>query len=155
MADALEYMHKQGFLHRDVCPRNVMVTREGLVKMIDFGLTIPYQPMFCKPGNRTGTPNYLAPEVIKRVSTDHRVDLFALGVTAYEVFTGALPWEKSESLQTLLSHINSVGRDPHDLRPNLDERTHAFLVKAVERDPRDRFQSAAEFREAMQKLPKQ
>ncbi len=155
MADALEYMHKAGFLHRDVCPRNVMVTRDNVVKMIDFGLTIPYQPQFCKPGNRTGTPNYLAPELIRRTTTDHRVDLFALGVTAYEVFTHGLPWEKAESLQTLLSHMNSAGRDPRDLRPDLDEKTARFLIKAIERDPNARFQTAEQFREALLYLPKQ
>jgi serine/threonine protein kinase len=154
IADAVEYMHKVGFLHRDICPRNVMVTREGQVKVIDFGLTIPYLPQFCQPGNRTGTPNYLAPEVIRRSSTDHRVDLFALGVTAYEVFTYGLPWEKAESLQTLLSHMNSAGRDPRDLRPDLDEKTTRFLIKGIERDPQRRFQSAAEFREALLALPK-
>jgi len=91
VADGIDYIHKQGFLHRDICPRNIMVTQEGLVKIIDFGLTIPYRPEFCRPGNRTGTPNYLAPELIKRQTTDHRVDLFALGVTAFEVFTGMRP----------------------------------------------------------------
>jgi eukaryotic-like serine/threonine-protein kinase len=153
--DALEYLHSQGFLHRDVCPRNVMVTREGVVKLIDFGLTVPYRPEFCKPGNRTGTPNYLAPELIRRVTTDLRVDLFALGVTAYEVFTNNLPWERTQSLQTLLSHMNSPGRDPRTFRPDLDAATAKFLIKAVERDPRDRFQTAAEFREALKALPKQ
>jgi eukaryotic-like serine/threonine-protein kinase len=155
MADALEYIHKQGFLHRDICPRNVMVTKEGLVKMIDFGLTIPNTPEFCKAGNRTGTPNYLAPELIRRVPTDHRVDLFALGVTAYEVFTQTLPWEKAESLQTLLSHLNTTPRDPRELRKDLDKPTMKFLLKAVERDPNLRFRTAAEFREALQALPKQ
>ncbi len=155
MAEALEYIHKQGFLHRDICPRNVMVTKEGLVKMIDFGLTIPNTPEFCKPGNRTGTPNYLAPELIRRVPTDHRVDLFALGVTAYETFTHDLPWEKAESLQTLLSHLNTAPRDPRDLRPDLDKPTTAFLLKAVERDPALRYRTAAEFREALEALPKQ
>ncbi len=154
LADAIEYMHTQGYLHRDICPRNVMVNSEGVVKLIDFGLTIPNRPEFCKPGNRTGTPNYLAPELIRRVTTDHRVDLFALGVTAYEVFTHVLPWEKTESLQTLLSHLNSPGKNPREHRPDLDKPTVDFLVKAIERDPRLRFQTAAEFREALSRLPK-
>jgi serine/threonine protein kinase len=130
-----------------------MVTQDGVLKYIDFGLAIPYTPDFCRPGNRTGTPNYLAPELIKRTTTDHRVDMFALGVTAYELFTGQLPWEKSESLQTLLSHMNSPGRNPCDFRPEMDADTAAFLLKAVEREPKKRFQDAAEFREALKKLP--
>jgi serine/threonine protein kinase len=153
-ADALEYVHQQRFLHRDVCPRNIMVNSEGVVKLIDFGLTIPYRAEFTKPGNRTGTSNYLAPEVIKRISTDHRVDLFALGVTAYEVMTGDLPWEKGRSLQTVMSHMNMPGRNPRDFVPDLDDKTTAFLLKAIERNPRDRFQSCADFREALQQLPR-
>jgi serine/threonine protein kinase len=155
LADAIAYIHKQGYLHRDICPRNVMVTGEGQVKVIDFGLTIPYRPEFCKPGNRTGTPNYLAPELIKRTTTDHRVDLFAMGVTAFEVFTGELPWERAESMQTLLSHMNSPGRDPRDFRPDLDPGIAAFLLKAIERNPANRFQTADDFREALKGLPKQ
>jgi serine/threonine protein kinase len=155
LAEAIEHVHKSGYLHRDICPRNVMVTAAGLVKVIDFGLTIPYRPEFCKPGNRTGTPNYLAPELIKRTTTDHRVDLFALGVTAYEVFTGSLPWEKAESMQTLLSHMNSPGRNPRDFKLDLDERLAEVLIKAVQRNPADRFQSAAEFRDALKLVPKQ
>lgn len=155
MAEALAYLHAQGYLHRDICPRNVMVTKDGVVKMIDFGLAIPNTPEFCKPGNRTGTPNYLAPEIIRRISTDLRVDLFALGVTAYEVFTGNLPWEKAQSMQTLLSHMNSPGRDPRDYIPRMDEATAKFLMKAVERDPGARFQTPKQFQDAMKRLPKQ
>jgi serine/threonine protein kinase len=154
IAEGLEFLHRQGYLHRDICPRNVMVTREGLVKLIDFGLAIPDRPEFRKPGNRTGTPNYLAPELIRRVSTDHRVDLFALGVTAYEVYTATLPWEKTESLQTLLSHMNSPGKDPRGVCPKMDKLTAQFLIKAIQRDPQMRFQTATEFREALQRLPK-
>ena len=152
-ADGLEFIHNKGFLHRDICPRNAMVTQSGVVKLIDFGLAIPFRPEFCKPGNRTGTTNYMAPELIKRQATDHRVDLFALGVTAYEMFTGQLPWEKTESLQTLLSHMNSPGNDPAEICPQLDKKTVAFLKKAIERNPRDRFQTPAEFRDALKELP--
>jgi serine/threonine protein kinase len=96
----------------------------------------------------------LAPELIKRIATDQRVDLFALGVTAYELFTGQLPWEKSASMQTLLSHLNSTGKDPSELRPDFDPKLVAFLRKAIERDPKERYQTAGEFREALRALPK-
>jgi serine/threonine protein kinase len=152
-ADAIDYLHKQGYLHRDICPRNIMVNRESTVKLIDFGLTIPNLPEFCKPGNRTGTPNYLAPELIRRTTTDLRVDLFALGVTAYEVFCHVLPWEKTASLQTLLSHMNSPGKDPREHRPDLDKATANFLTKAIEREANKRFQTAQEFKEALLRLP--
>src|SRR5439155_1134274 len=119
LADAVEYMHKEKYLHRDLCPRNVMVTNEGKIKLIDFGLTIPYTPRFCEPGNRTGTPDYLAPEIIRRQTTDHRVDLFALGVTAYEIFTGGPPREKARrSMEALTKHINSPARGPREDRPD-------------------------------------
>jgi serine/threonine protein kinase len=154
VAEALHYLHQQKFLHRDICPRNVIIDDKGSAKLIDFGLTLPYKPEFCKPGNRTGTAQYLAPEIIKRSATDHRVDLFALGVTAFEVFTGALPWGKVESMQTLLSHMNSPGQDPRELRPDLDEATAQFLNKAIEREPPKRFQTATAFRDALRTLPK-
>ena len=152
-ANGLEFIHNHGFLHRDVCPRNAMVTKDGVVKIIDMGLAIPYRPEFCKPGNRTGTTMYLAPELIKRQTTDHRVDMFALGVTAYEMFTGTLPWEKEASLQTLLAHMNAPGRDPLEFRADLDKQTAAFLLKSIERDPKDRYQNPKTFREALRELP--
>jgi serine/threonine protein kinase len=156
IADALDYLHGQRFLHRDICPRNIMVTKDHVVKLIDFGLTIPYTPVFCRPGNRTGTPDYLPPELIARRTTDHRVDLFAMGVTAYETFTGTLPWEKARgSMEVLRKHMAIPGRDPREVRPDLDAPTVALLVKAIERDVDKRFQTAAEFREALKALPKQ
>ena len=81
--------------------------------------------------------------------------MFALGVTAYEMFTGTLPWEKAASLQTLLSHMNSPAKDPREVIPDLDAKTAAFLIKAVEREPQDRFQTPAEFRDALSGLPPQ
>jgi serine/threonine protein kinase len=154
VADAIDFMHKRGFIHRDLCPRNIMVTSDNVPKLIDFGLTIPNTHEFGRPGNRTGTSSYLAPEVIRRVSTDHRVDVFALGVTAYETLTYGLPWEKSDSLQLLISKMSSPPRDPRDLRPDLDDLTVKVLMKCLERDPARRFQTAAEFRDALLNLTK-
>ena len=153
-ADGIEYIHKQGYLHRDICPRNMMVTNEGVLKIIDFGLAIPYKPDFCRPGNRTGTPDYMAPELIKRQRTDHRVDMFALGVTAYEMFTNTFPWERSQSIQTLQDHVNLTGRDPRDWRKDLPAPVAEFLIKAIQRDPSQRWQTPGEFREGIKALTK-
>lgn len=160
LCDAVQYLHGKEFLHRDLCPRNVMVAKEeegpGLVKLIDFGLTIPNTPAFCAPGNRTGTVDYLAPEVIRRSATDSRVDLFALGVTAFEVFTGQLPYERSvSSEETLRKRLNGRPRNASDLRPDLDPALVKVLMKAIEKDRNDRYRSAAELKEALQKLSKQ
>jgi hypothetical protein len=152
IANGIDYLHKSGFMHRDICPRNIMVTNEGVVKLIDFGLAIPFRPEFCRPGNRTGTPNYLAPEIIRRSSTDLRVDLFALGVTAYEMFTQSLPWESSQSMQALIGHMNSPPKDPREFVPGMKDETRAFLLKAIERQPSGRFQTALDFREALEKV---
>lgn len=155
LCEAVEYLHGQKFLHRDLCPRNVMINKEGQIKLIDFGLTIPYTPDYCKPGNRTGTADYLAPEIISRKSTDHRVDIFALGVTAFEIFTGQLPWERSlSSEETLRRHLNTPPRDPKDLSPELDDDLCAVLRKAIAREPSARYSSAAALREALEHLEK-
>lgn len=154
MAEGMVYMHNAGFIHRDICPRNFLVTdKDHILKFIDFGLSIPNRPEFCRPGNRTGTADYLAPEIIKRMQTDHRVDLFALGVTAFEMFTYTKPWPQGRSQQTLLEHLNNPGADPRVYVPDLDPRVVKFLTKAVERMPRDRYQTAEEFRDAVAKLP--
>ncbi len=153
-ANGVEFVHRAGFLHRDICPRNVMVNKDGIVKIIDLGLAIPNKPDFCRPGNRTGTTTYLAPELIKRLTTDHRVDCFALGVTAYETFTGDLPWERGGSQEVLRAIVNNEPKDPREFRPDLDDATVAFLLKSIEREPRKRFQTPGEFRDAIQMLSK-
>lgn len=156
LCDAIQYMHDSKWLHRDLCPRNVMVDKDGVLKLIDFGLTIPYTPAFCVGGNRTGTSDILAPEIIKRKTTDHRVDLFALGVTAYEVFTSQLPWERSPSSEeTFRRRLNQEPREAKDLAPGIDARLNEILLKSIARDPADRYPSATTFKEALLKLKKQ
>jgi serine/threonine protein kinase len=153
LADAVQYLHDLQFLHRDLCPRNVMIDKEGVVKLIDFGLTIPFTPQFTAPGNRTGTLDYLAPELIKRRATDHRVDLFALGVTAYEVFTNAVPWERTPSSEeNLRRRLNTPSRNAKDMNPSLDDDLVKVLTKAIAKDPADRYASARQFKEALQGL---
>ena len=156
LCDALQYMHDSKWLHRDVCPRNVMVNQDGVLKLIDFGLTIPYTPAFCVGGNRTGTMDILAPEILRRRPTDHRVDLFALGVTAYELFTGQLPWERSpNSEETFRRRLNTPPRNAKDLNPKIDNDLSRLLLKAIAREPGDRFPTANAFKDALSKLDRQ
>jgi eukaryotic-like serine/threonine-protein kinase len=153
LCDAVQYIHDTQFLHRDLCPRNVMVDKEGVVKLIDFGLTIPFTTAFCQPGNRTGTLDYLAPELIKRRQTDQRVDLFALGVTAYEMFTGGLPWERSPSSEeNLRRRLNTPFRNPKDLLPGIEADLAAILMKSIAKEPDERYSTARQFKEAIQGL---
>jgi serine/threonine-protein kinase len=106
MAEAVYAVHQAGYIHRDICPRNFICTQElDSLKLIDFGLTLPDEPAFRQPGNRTGTPMYMAPEIVRRRATDRRVDIFAFGVTAYELLAFELPWPMAEATgKGALSH---------------------------------------------------
>jgi serine/threonine-protein kinase len=98
MAEALNYVHKLGYIHRDICPRNFICAQDmKTVKLIDFGLTVPAKKEFMQPGNRTGTPLYMAPEVVRRRPTDHRLDIFSFGVTCYHMICFELPWPSTET----------------------------------------------------------
>jgi len=153
-ARGLSYFHDAGYIHRDVCPRNLLINPEGVVKLIDFGLAVPATPPFMQPGNRTGTASHMAPELIMRQNTDPRIDVYSFGVTAYEVVCGRLPYESTQSLQAVLQHVNQPPIDPREVRPELDETIRRVLLKGLERDPKARWQSMVEFIEALENLPK-
>jgi serine/threonine protein kinase len=152
-ARGLGYFHDQGYIHRDISPKNVLVNQHGIAKLIDFGLYVPNKPEFRRPGNRTGTLRYMAPELIKRNQTDHRIDIFSFGVTVYEVLSGGLPWEGGgESMQEALQHVNVEPRDPRELNPHLDRETAEVVLKAIERDPTERYQTMNAFADALETL---
>lgn len=156
LGDAIEYLHRQNFIHRDLCPRNILVSNEDRVVLIDFGLVVPNTAPFQAPGNRTGTANYMAPELIKRLKTDQRIDIFSYAVTCYEMCTGKLPWPSADSLDSVLQHINNPPDPIRDIAPNIDEQVAKTIEKGLERDPRDRWQRMGdmtkEFREAARRL---
>jgi serine/threonine protein kinase len=106
MGESIDYVHKQGYIHRDICPRNFIVANDAKsLKLIDFGLTLPATEPFMQPGNRTGTPLYMAPEVVRRRTTDQRLDIFSFGVTAYQMLTFEHPWPVGDATgMAALSH---------------------------------------------------
>ena len=144
IGEALSHFHQNGWIHRDVCPRNIMITEDNHVKLIDFGLTVPDTPDFRKPGNRTGTANYMAPELIKRQPTDLRVDVFSYAVTCFEMYTKRHPWDAAMTLDAVLQHINLPPIQITDLVPNMDAKIADIIMKGLEANPANRWQSVDE-----------
>lgn len=137
MAEALAYVHRKEFIHRDICPRNYMATKDlGAVKLIDFGLTLPATRPFMAPGNRTGTPLYMSPEIVRRRSTDKRVDIFSFAVTCYHLITFDLPWQISDtSGRAALHHDTSPPRDILEHRPQMDKNLAHAIMSAMHANP--------------------
>ncbi|MEM8734330.1 MAG: serine/threonine-protein kinase [Planctomycetota bacterium] len=147
MADALNYVHMKGFIHRDICPRNFICSTDIThVKLIDFGLTVPATEPFMRPGNRTGTPLYMAPEIVRRRKTDQRLDIFAFGVSLYQLLTFELPWPGGEtSGLAALNHDTSNPRDIFKYRPDLNKSLGGLVMQCVQPKPEDRVQSMEQF----------
>ena len=145
MAAALHAVHVAGFIHRDYCPRNLIVSKDRrTVKLIDFGLSLPDRPEFCRPGNRTGTPLYMSPEIVRRKATDRRVDIFSFGVSAYEMFAGSLPWSASVVTgRAAMEHDKPATPIEHHC-PDLDRRLVKLIHRCIAADPEKRPQSMEE-----------
>ena len=150
----IAHIHDCNFIHRDICPRNIMVREDGTVKIIDFGLTVPNEPEFRKPGNRTGTAAYMAPELIRRSATDYRVDIFSFGVTMYETMTAELPWPGQDSLTVIVQHLNVEPTPPRELRPDITPELEQIMLKALARSPDERYQHMREIVMALDRLEK-
>ena len=140
MAEALNYVHKREFIHRDICPRNFMCSQDlNTVKLIDFGLTLPATKAFMVPGNRTGTPLYMATEIVRRRATDQRVDIFSFGVTCYHLVTLELPWQISDTTgKAALHHDTSPPQEILELRPDLDKSLASAIMAAMKPNPDER-----------------
>jgi len=141
LGEALEYLHGQQWIHRDLCPRNILIANDDTVKLIDFGLMVPNTPPFRKPGNRTGTAAYMAPELIKRQPTDQRIDVYSYAMTCFEMFTGQLPWPAADTMEAVLQHVNSPPKSILKFRPDLDQQVAAAVMKGLERIPDQRWQA--------------
>jgi serine/threonine-protein kinase len=137
MAESLQAVHDHGFIHRDVCPRNFICDESASsLKLIDFGLTVPDQIEYRMPGNRTGTPQYMAPEIVRRRETDHRLDIFAFGVTIYRFLSFEHPWGTTDTTgKTALAHDNKDVTDILKHRPDLHPKLAAAVHRCLEVKP--------------------
>mgnify|MGYP002526273310 CR=1 FL=1 len=153
MTEALGAVHDAGFVHRDVCPRNYICNPDGeSIKLFDFGLTLPDKHSYRQPGNRTGTPLYMAPEVVRRKWTDLRLDIFSLGVTLYELCTFELPWPKTETTGlAALTHDTDEPKGILELKPDLNRKLADAIMKCISAKADDRYETVGNFLTAIQK----
>jgi eukaryotic-like serine/threonine-protein kinase len=150
-ADALQTVHDAGFIHRDVCPRNFVCAKDAKsLKLIDFGLTVPSRKEFQQPGIRTGTPNYMAPEVVRRRPTDQRIDIFSFGVSMYEMFAFELPWQRgSGDGLAAMGNAQSKPRPLETYYPKIHPTLRDVIHKCLEPEPDARFPSMKQMINAM------
>jgi serine/threonine-protein kinase len=152
-AEALEAVHEAGYIHRDICPRNFVCSKDASsLKLIDFGLTLPAEKEFMLPGNRTGTPNYMAPEVVRRKSTDQRLDIFAYGVSMYELFAFELPWLRGDTGQAAMTHGQSAPPPLRTFYPKINPTLEAAIHKCMESEPDNRFQTITQYLKAISRV---
>jgi serine/threonine-protein kinase len=154
-AEALAAVHAAGYIHHDFGPKNILVNRDNQVKLIDFGLAVPNTPAFRRPGNRTGTLSYMAPELIRREPTDERLDIFAYGATAFEFLTGRLPYDASVSdpMAMMRVRVNSEPMKLAKVAPHLPADLCDIIQRTLARRKDDRWASMAKLADALRELP--
>ena len=145
-AESLQVVHDAGYIHRDICPRNYVCSPDATsLKLIDFGLTVPARPEFMQPGIRTGTPNYMSPEVVRRKHTDQRLDVFSFGVSMYEMFTFELPWQKgSGDGRAAMNHGLTKPTPISQFYPTVHPKIEEVIFKCMEPEREKRIRSIKE-----------
>ena len=147
---ALELAHSRGIIHRDIKPANMIVTPEGAVKLTDFGIARSETDRnLTQSGVALGSLYYMSPEQVQAQPADARSDLYSVGVTFYEMATGRRPIEGTSEYGILNAHLTQTPAPPNSLNPAIPIMMNAAILKALAKLPADRFQSAAEFREAL------
>jgi serine/threonine protein kinase len=154
--DALSYAHKQNVIHRDIKPANMMLTPDGSVKLMDFGIArSATDRSLTLTGTTLGSLNYMPPEQVKGDPADNRSDLYSLGVSLYEMVTGQLPFQADSNYAMMAAHLQQVPKPPIVLRPGIPQALNQIIVMALAKDPGQRFQSADAFRGALKSVSAQ
>ncbi len=156
LADALSAAHTVGIVHRDIKPENVMLRSDGYVKVLDFGLaklTEQSQPSpITEPGRVMGTISYMSPEQALGQPVDGRTDIFSLGVVLYELLTGAQPFKANSEAATYNAILNLNPAHLADAQPGLPKELQRIIAHMLEKDPQQRYQTAAELKSALKAL---
>src|SRR5579872_2723878 len=147
---ALEFAHQRGVIHRDIKPANLILTPAGRVKITDFGIAhSTADPRLTATGMAVGSLYYMCPEQVKSMPVDGRSDVYSLGATFYEMVTGRRAIQGESEYQVLTGHLLQTPVPPDAVNPYVPHALSLLILKSLEKEPADRFQSADEFRQAL------
>ncbi|HET7745923.1 MAG TPA: protein kinase [Vicinamibacteria bacterium] len=158
MALGLEAAHQQGVVHRDIKPQNMLIIPEtGDLKIMDFGIARVSTVQGGDSGLTTagtvmGTPDYMAPEQAQGQPADFRSDVYALGVVLFEIFTGRLPFDGDNPMQVVIAHIRTPPPAPRSVNPALPEALERIILKAMAKDPAERYQTVSEMLDGLDEV---
>jgi eukaryotic-like serine/threonine-protein kinase len=151
---ALSYAHKQNIIHRDIKPANIMLTPQGLVKLMDFGIARSSSDgALTTTGTTLGSLNYMPPEQVRGEAADARSDIYSYGVSMYEMLTGKLPFRGDSQYSLMTAHLNTEPPSPISLRCDLPPALNEIILMAMAKEPGNRFQTADAFRNALKSVP--
>jgi beta-lactam-binding protein with PASTA domain/tRNA A-37 threonylcarbamoyl transferase component Bud32 len=141
---ALRFAHRHGIVHRDIKPHNVLVDGEGRLKVTDFGIARAGASQMTEAGSIVGTAQYLSPEQAHGSAVDQRSDLYSLGVVLYELLTGTAPFHGDTPVEIAMKHLSHAPEPPSALRPDIPQELDWVVMRALAKDPEDRYQGAEE-----------
>ncbi len=152
LCDILIYLHDRNVVHRDLKPDNIMIIPDGRLKLIDFGIALDTalrKITWTGLSQPVGTPDYMSPEQIKGNRGSTRTDIYSLGIILYEMLTGKVPFQRQNVYTSMQAKMLENPLPPRQLRPEISPQLEEITLHAIERDPKERFTSARELREAL------
>lgn len=143
-AKALEHAHSKGIIHRDIKPQNIMLLKDGMIKVADFGIASLENTIEENNGETVGSVHYIAPEQARGEAPDARSDIYSLGIVMYEMLTGKLPYVGNSDVEVAVKHMNTDPVTPRDIVPSIPEELERICLKAMNSNIVERYQSASE-----------